>query len=455
MKRTATTLTLLAGFGGGCVSPDGNSGKNSAPMAGGYGTVTRPMTVPGVQGPGGEPVAVAARGAMPGGVQQAGYTAPTAMAASGVQPVGWFGKKDTGGDCGTAAHIPGVFGGKNNGPAFAGGHGGQGMGGGAAPQYPMPNYGILPVPGMGPPGAVAAVGAIVPGQQHGLSNQRTSIRFTGPAGMKVTWQLPGGGFNDEASGLTAPKEYNFMQDQMYRLRLTQVLPNYPGKTFYPTLQIYPANPKTVTFLSHASVPVTFTNEDFDQALAGNLVVKVIYLPDPTFQDFATVAGAEEIVSTRLEPGADPVAEAQRRGSILAVIRMGNIDLENRASPAMNAVPGGGMPGLPPGAVMVPPGGMPPGGGGAMLPPSTSPPGSARVTGPGAPTTAQTGPAPVAPGPVPPAKSSTPTKNATPPAVKPLPAAPVAPGPLPPAVNSGTDTGNTKPTTLPSLPNLLK
>ena len=69
--------------------------------------------------------------------------------------------------------------------------------------------------------------------------------------------------------------------------------------------------------------------------AGNYLVKVIYLPDPQFQDLA-VAGPEEIVSSRLEPGVDPVAEAQRRGSILLVVRVGNIDLELANSPAMDA-----------------------------------------------------------------------------------------------------------------------
>ena len=212
-----------------------------------------------------------------------------------------------------------------------------------------------------------------------IPNGRASIKFTGPAGMKVTWQLPTGGFNDEASGLTAPKEYNFLQAQVYRLRLTQVLPNFPGRSFYPTLEIGAANPKTVTFLAHACVPITFTNEDFDQAVNGNLVVKVIYLPDRDNQDFVTVAGGiEELVSTRLEPGADPVAEAQRRGTILAIVRLGNIDLENRISPAMNALPG-----MPPGGVMLP------GPGGPLLPgpkgPGAMPPGMGSIPGPMAPT----------------------------------------------------------------------
>ena len=83
--------------------------------------------------------------------------------------------------------------------------------------------------------------------------------------------------------------------------------------------------------------IGFTDEDFDQVNAGNMVVKVIYLPSAQFQD---VAAAEEIVSTRLEPGTDPVAEAGRRGTVLAVVRIGNIDLEDPTTPAMDMPPGG-------------------------------------------------------------------------------------------------------------------
>jgi hypothetical protein len=156
--------------------------------------------------------------------------------------------------------------------------------------------------------------------------------------MKITWQLPDFSFNPEESGLTAPAEYNFLQSRVYRLKLTKVLPNFPGRTFYPTLEIAPATPKTVTYLAHSAVPVTFKDEEFRQAADGNLVVKVIYFPDPAFQDFAALGGLDEIVSTPLEPGADPVAEAQKRGTILAIVRLGSIDLENKYSPKMTAPP---------------------------------------------------------------------------------------------------------------------
>ncbi len=372
MKRTATTLALLAGFGGGCMSTDA-----SKEPAVGFGTVSHGKQVPGVMGPGGEPV-MAARGAMPGpsGVVQAGGKM---KGDSRIQQAAFF-QPSAAKDCDSCAHVPGAHG-SLFGPHFSkqggairqasyeGAPMGPSMGGYAGGMGGGYSGGIFPVPGQGAPGAVAAVGALVPGMggAGAMANGRTSIKFVSPPGMKITWQLPTGEFNPEASGLTAQQSYNFMQGQVYRLRLSQILPNHPGKYFYPTLEVAPANPKTLTFLAHSTVPLSFTNEDFDQAVAGNLVVKVIYLPARDNQDFASIAGAEELVSTRLAPGDDPVAEAQRRGSILAIIRLGNIDLENRASPAMNAPPPGGPIALPPGAM---PPGIPPGPGGPPRPIST-------------------------------------------------------------------------------------
>jgi hypothetical protein len=383
MKRTAAALALLAGFSGGCMSTDGG-GKQAT---GGYGTVTRGKELGSYQGPEGQPI-VAARGASPGAVSPAVFRKFGTPSAAELQTVAHIPGRGAG--CSTCADgvVNANFGGMG-GPAFGG------MGGMPGPAYGgMPGHGgIVPTPGMGPPGAVAGVGALgIGGPGAGaIPNGRTSINFTGPPGMKVTWQLPDGSFNAEAAGLTAPAPYNFLQGQVYRLRLTQVLPNHPGRTFYPTLEIASANPRTITFLAHAAVPVTFTNEDFEQAVAGNLVVKVIYLPDRDNQDFVTVAGGiEELVSTRLEPGADPVAEAQRRGTVLAIIRMGNIDLENKNSPAMNAIPMGPMgpmgPGLLPPGMPLPGGPIPKGPtGGSGMPPGGSRIGSADVSGPLPPT----------------------------------------------------------------------
>ena len=115
------------------------------------------------------------------------------------------------------------------------------------------------------------------------------------------------------------------------------------------------------------MPIEFSEDDFKQVVDRNYIVKVIYLPDPTFQD-AAGAGPDEIVSSRLEPGQDPVQEALRRGSILLVLRIGNIDQGLTASPGLTApVPGGAPMNRPP-FMGVPPGFQVPNGGAPILPP---------------------------------------------------------------------------------------
>jgi hypothetical protein len=153
----------------------------------------------------------------------------------------------------------------------------------------------------------------------------SQVAFLGEEGVQVSWDVSGSGFFD-STPLVIPGRQDFYQGAIYRLKLTN-LPGRPGVELYPTLEIAPVTPRTDAYLAHAPIPVQFTEEDFDQVLSGNFVTKVIYLPDPEFQELA-LAGVETLVSTRLDPGVDPIAEADRRGSILAILRMGNKDLEN-------------------------------------------------------------------------------------------------------------------------------
>lgn len=214
--------------------------------------------------------------------------------------------------------------------------------------------GIVPVPAAAPPGAVAAIGALPAYAPRMLGNARTEVRFGDPPGMKVTW-FGANGFNDIP--LETPSRYNFLQGGVYRLKLSSVA-NRVEKVYYPTLEVLPCQPKSVTYLAHSAVPLTFTDDDFEQVDSGNFLVKVVYLPDPQYQDLATVVGPNELVSTRLEPGVDPIVEAQKRGTILLILRMGNIDLQAPNTPAMDA-PSPFM-GGPPAGMGVGPGGMIPG-----------------------------------------------------------------------------------------------
>ena len=171
----------------------------------------------------------------------------------------------------------------------------------------------LPYPAIMPPLAPS------PAQMIPRTSQ---VRFVGPEGMMVGW-LAGPGFAENQ--LMAPGRYNFRQGATYRLKATNV-PGREGLIIYPTLQVYPAHPTTDAYLTHNSIPLQITDEDLDQVETNNFVTKVIYLPEPKFQELA-IAGVETLVSTRLDPGVDPVSEADRRGTIMAVLRIGNMDLE--------------------------------------------------------------------------------------------------------------------------------
>ncbi len=180
------------------------------------------------------------------------------------------------------------------------------------PMVDGPGPGVMPMMMAAPPQSFAAT--------------TSEVRFVGPSGMRVGWQIPAGYASNQ---LTAPQRYNFPQGATYRLKLSDI-PNREGTVLYPTLQVYPTHPTTDAYLSHNSIPLELTDEDLDQVEANNFVTKVIYLPDAKFQELA-IAGVETLVSTRLDPGVDPVEMAQRRGTIMAVLRVGNRDLEMPAA----------------------------------------------------------------------------------------------------------------------------
>jgi hypothetical protein len=158
----------------------------------------------------------------------------------------------------------------------------------------------------------------------GMGMATSQIAFLGDDGIQVTWDVSGSGYFDSVP-LVIPGRQDFYQGAIYRLRLSNI-PGRAGITLYPTLEVAPVTPRTDAYLAHSPIPVQFTTEDFDQVVSGNFVTKVIYLPDPEFQELA-LAGVETLVSTRLGPGVDPIAEADHRGSILAIVRMGNKDIE--------------------------------------------------------------------------------------------------------------------------------
>src|SRR5688572_25654617 len=213
-----------------------------------------------------------------------------------------------------------------------------------------------PGPGVGGPGP-GVLPPTLPPAMIPVTLPSIQVLFARPEGMQIRYDVSGyTGF--DSTPLVVPARQNFPQNGIFRMKLTNI-PGREGTELYPTIEIGPTTPRSEAFLAHNAIPVQFTEEDFDQVLAGNFVTKVIYLPDPEFQELA-LAGVETIVSTRLEPGVDPITEADRRGAILAVIRLGNKDVELAGGDGGfggGAFGGGAFCGdmggaiLPPGAVM--------------------------------------------------------------------------------------------------------
>ena len=275
--------------------------------------------------------------------------------------------------------------------------------------------------GAGAMGGMGAGGG--PGGGRRFPNVRSQIFFLDPNGMKIGWQTGGGGGERVylPAQLTVPARYNFMQGYIYRLKMTDI-PGRAGVVLYPTVEVAPSTPQTDAYLTHNPVPVQFTAEDFDQVLdGGNFVTKVIYLPDPKFQELA-IAGVETLVSTRLEPGVDPILEADKRGTILLIVRLGAIDLEMPGAGTTVIAPGAANTGVAPGTVVMPPGTT------TVMPPGSLPPGSVPPPPPA------TESVPLDNAPVTPAPAGTPSLPApTTPPPAPAPAAdPAAPAPAPDA-----------------------
>ena len=151
-----------------------------------------------------------------------------------------------------------------------------------------------PGPGVGGPGpgVLSARRGSDPGMAGGaaygpfgaVSYQPVQVLFDRPEMMQVSWDVTGIGRYDSAP-LIVPGRQNFQQGGIYRLKVTNI-EGSPGLTLYPTIEVGNASPRTSAYLAHSAIPIQFTQEDFDQVSAANFVTKVIYVPDPEFQELA-------------------------------------------------------------------------------------------------------------------------------------------------------------------------
>jgi hypothetical protein len=149
--------------------------------------------------------------------------------------------------------------------------------------------------------------------------QVTAIRLSGPGGLKVTFEGPSHE-QLENPPIPAPAEFALPDGVAMHFKLSSP-PAGAKEPLYARLKLPPARTPKVAWSVNEELPITLSQGDLDAARAGKLVTYVVYLASEAKD--GDVAEAQTLISSQLEPGEDPVAEASKRGTILAVLRLSN------------------------------------------------------------------------------------------------------------------------------------
>ncbi len=109
--------------------------------------------------------------------------------------------------------------------------------------------------------------------------------------------------------------------QVYRLEVRDI-PRHDQAAVYPSLELinrlYPPRGLKYRF----PIPVEITQEDLERAMAGEMVVRVIYLENPERADPRGEDPGEQRFQDAL-PGEDPLQLADELGRPMAILRMGS------------------------------------------------------------------------------------------------------------------------------------
>lgn len=156
---------------------------------------------------------------------------------------------------------------------------------------------------------------------------KTQVLFSGSGIAGASLRLQRGKVYTEAIQL--PARHNFAQAALHSFEITNASGS-SDKNLFATLEVRSSVPATKAYLLHNAVPVEISLDDLENVNVGNLVTKVIYLPEPEFQAKA-IGGIQTIVSTQIDSGIDPVELAEQKGTVLLILRLGTKDSSFRSN----------------------------------------------------------------------------------------------------------------------------
>ena len=167
-----------------------------------------------------------------------------------------------------------------------------------------------------PVGHVAARGVLLDPNRRGF--QTVAVSVNGGGAVEV--------FGDPAVPVPVPAYeggdtlVRLCTGRTYRMRVSDV-PGLPaGVTLFPSVELVDRLHPPTGLESAFPLPISVTEREAELAAGGVLVTKVIYLEDPLIAPVTQYDGP--LRRTDLPPNADPLADADARGRVIAVVRLG-------------------------------------------------------------------------------------------------------------------------------------
>lgn len=143
------------------------------------------------------------------------------------------------------------------------------------------------------------------------------IALTGPQGVMFSLAR-GGSFVEPVEVLNA----GVLVGSVYRFRVTSI-PGVEGAELYPTVEVIDRTYPPPGLATRYPILIQLDQEDFDAAMSGQLVTRVIYLEDP---DTATPLEQTPLTNRPVEVAEyqDAIEVADRLGRPVAIVRIGSV-----------------------------------------------------------------------------------------------------------------------------------
>lgn len=164
---------------------------------------------------------------------------------------------------------------------------------------------------------VGRIGLWVGQVGRGLAGVLQPVQVVLPSKGTVTAYSGG---PETAVNLGAPAQFNVGIGFVYRLKIAG-MPEFPGIELYPTIEmidrLHPPPGRAQEF----PIPIRFTADEIETALAGRLVTKVVYLEQPQFAVTGDLTQA--MLNRFLPPDRNLLIEADRAGRPMILVRLGS------------------------------------------------------------------------------------------------------------------------------------